>query len=237
MPISNIFLPAITPVPQEVPYAPPSTPNFLDQVVFSDDAMVVINKPTGLLSVPGIGLAKLDCALTRLSLHFGDLHIVHRLDMATSGLLVFARSKETLKQLHAQFRESVVEKVYEAIVAGKIESKRVAIDAPIGRDWEHRPLQKIDFQQGKPSITHLTVLKAQAKLTPNLNATRVELAPQTGRTHQLRLHMRHIGHPILGDDWYGDKNSAPRLLLHAKRLSFVHPGTGERLTVESPPDF
>ena len=233
MTASYLSLPEIAPVPQEVPYVPPITPNFLDYVVFSDALLVVVNKPSGLLSVPGMGAEKLDCALTRLAPHFGELHIVHRLDMATSGLLVFARSKAALKHLHAQFREGTVDKVYEAIVAGKPSPARQTIDAPIGRDWDRRPLQKIDFQAGKPSITLLSVMHAE----PSMNATRVELAPQTGRTHQLRLHMRHIGHPILGDDWYGDKNSAPRLLLHAKRLSLVHPATGERLSFNNPATF
>lgn len=228
----DINMPAIVPVP-EVPYVPPITPNFLDYVVFSDAHLVVVNKPTGLLSVPGIGEAKLDCALTRLTPHFGELHIVHRLDMATSGLLVFARNKIALKHLHAQFRDSTVDKVYEAVVAGHVQSMRLTIDAPIGRDWIHRPLQKIDFRDGKPSKTELIVMSYEASADGQLHATRVQLEPSTGRTHQLRLHMRHIGHPILGDEWYGDKASAPRLLLHAKRLCIVHPATGERETFES----
>jgi tRNA pseudouridine32 synthase / 23S rRNA pseudouridine746 synthase len=207
--------------------------NALDAVVFSDAHIVVVNKPTGLLSVPGIGADKLDCALTRLMPHFGELHIVHRLDMATSGLLMFARTKAALKHLHAQFRDGTVDKAYEAVVAGKIETMELAIDAPIGRDWINRPLQKIDFKEGKPSKTELSVMGYE----PHHNATRVTLRPQTGRTHQLRLHMMHIQHPILGDDWYGDKASAPRLLLHAKNLSVTHPATNERQTFSAAPDF
>ncbi len=119
----------------QVPYHPPQVDNFLNTVVFSDADLVVTNKPTGLLSVPGIGEEKLDCALTRLAAHFGELHIVHRLDMATSGLLVFARHKEALKDLHKQFREGTVDKAYEAVVAGSIEGERLTIDVPIGKDW------------------------------------------------------------------------------------------------------
>jgi tRNA pseudouridine32 synthase / 23S rRNA pseudouridine746 synthase len=208
-------------------------PNVLSAVVFSDAHIVVVNKPTGLLSVPGIGADKLDCVLTRLVPYFGELHIVHRLDMATSGLLIFARSKAALKHLHAQFRDGTVGKAYEAVVAGNIRTLRLVIDAPIGRDWINRPLQKIDFKEGKPSKTELSVMRYE----PHNNATRVTLEPHTGRTHQLRLHMMHIQHPILGDDWYGDKASAPRLLLHAKNLSVTHPVTNQRQTFSASPEF
>ena len=216
----------------QVPYHPPQIDNFKDTVVFSDADLVVTNKPTGLLSVPGIGADKLDCALTRLAVHFGELHIVHRLDMATSGLLVFARHKEALKDLHKQFREGTVDKAYEAVVAGNVEGERLTIDVPIGKDWVNRPLQKIDFRTGKPSKTELVVMQHE----PN-NCTRVTLIPHTGRTHQLRLHMMHIKHPILGDEWYGDKTSAPRLLLHAKALAFAHPVPQARLMFEAAADF
>ena len=230
-----VTLPAIAPaslVPQ-IPYYPPRMDNVLDAVVFSDPHIVVFNKPTGLLSVPGVGADKLDCALTRLAAHFGELHIVHRLDMATSGLLMFARNKAALKHLHAQFRDGTVDKAYEAVVAGNIQTMQLVIDAPIGRDWINRPLQKIDLAEGKPSKTELSVMQYDASRL----ATRVTLAPQTGRTHQLRLHMMHIGHSILGDDWYGDKTSAPRLLLHAKQITITHPASNMRQTFESSPDF
>ena len=225
---------------KQVPYHPPQIDNFLNTVVFSDADLVVTNKPTGLLSVPGIGEEKLDCALTRLAVHFGELHIVHRLDMATSGLLVFARHKEALKDLHKQFREGTVDKAYEAIVAGKVEQERLTIDVPIGKDWVNRPLQKIDFRTGKPSKTELVVMRRESREGSDgttQNATRVTLIPHTGRTHQLRLHMMHIKHPILGDEWYGDKASAPRLLLHAKQISFAHPVTQKQMTFEAGPDF
>ncbi len=201
------------------------------KLVHIDKHVIVAVKPAGLLAVPGRGADKQDCLSARLAAEFGEIHIVHRLDQATSGVMVFARTLAALRDLHAQFRTGMVDKAYEAIVAGNVASARFTIDAPIGKDWVNRPLQKIDFKEGKPSKTELEVMNRE---TDN---TRVALIPHTGRTHQLRLHMMHIKHPILGDKWYGDKASAPRLLLHAKQISFLHPSTQKKMVFESKPDF
>lgn len=185
--------------------------------LYRDDWLLVVNKPAGLLSVPGRGEDKQDCLSSRVQEKFPDALIVHRLDMATSGLLVFARGIEMQRQLSAMFHNREVSKRYVAIVAGKLQPDEGEINLPIGADWNERPLRKIDEATGKPSLTRYRVLSREA------NTTRVELEPVTGRTHQLRVHMRAADHPILGDALYGEVTSAPRLLLHAQSLSFVHP--------------
>lgn len=184
---------------------------------YRDDWLLVVNKPAGLLSVPGRGEDKQDCLSSRVQETFPDALIVHRLDMATSGLLVFARGIEMQRQLSAMFHNREVSKRYVAIVAGKLQPDEGEINLPIGADWNERPLRKIDEATGKPSLTRYRVLSREA------DTTRVELEPVTGRTHQLRVHMRAAGHPILGDALYGEAASAPRLLLHAQTLSFFHP--------------
>jgi tRNA pseudouridine32 synthase/23S rRNA pseudouridine746 synthase len=187
-------------------------------LIYHDEWLLIANKPAGLLSVSGRGADKQDCLATRLQQLFPDVLTVHRLDMATSGLMIFARGAHMQRLLSEQFRERKVDKRYVAIVSGELPSAQGEVNLPIIADWPNRPLQKIDAS-GKYSLTRYSLL-AYDKAN---NASRVLLEPITGRTHQLRVHMAAIGHPILGDALYGDVGSAPRLLLHASSLSFIHP--------------
>ncbi|MDP1593107.1 MAG: RluA family pseudouridine synthase [Gallionella sp.] len=200
-------------------------------LIYCDEWLLVVNKPAGLLSVPGRGEDKQDCLSSRLQHEFPDALVVHRLDMATSGLLIFARGAAMQSRLSGMFRERLVSKRYVAVVAGVLEEDDGQIDLPIGADWPNRPRQKIDATQGKHSLTLYRVL------TRNAETTRLELEPVTGRTHQLRVHMTAIGHPILGDALYGNQASAPRLLLHAQSLGFPHPVSNMPLRLECPAPF
>lgn len=215
-------------------YAPP--PHRGLEMVYRDDALLVLAKPAGLLSVPGRGEERQDCLATRVQAEYPDALVVHRLDMATSGLLVMARGAGMQRRLSEMFREREVEKRYVALVAGQLSAAEGAVDLPLIADWPKRPRQKVDREIGKPSLTLFRVLG----YAPEWDATRVELTPVTGRSHQLRVHMLSLGHPILGDELYGDSPSrqrAGRLLLHASRLSFAHPLGGDRLEFCSPPPF
>lgn len=201
------------------------------EVVYRDEALLLVNKPAGLLAVPGRGADKQDSLSTRVQQQFPDALVVHRLDMATSGLLVFARGSSMQSRLSQLFRERAVAKRYIAVVAGRLLSAAGEVSLPIGADWAQRPLRRIDTEHGKPSLTRYRVLVQGA------DECRVEMEPVTGRTHQLRVHMAALGHPILGDALYGDEASAPRLLLHACKLDFVHPLTGAALQFDSSPPF
>ncbi|WP_298622614.1 pseudouridine synthase [uncultured Zoogloea sp.] len=214
-------------------YAPPAGPL---KIVHRDEALIVLDKPSGLLSVPGRGPAHADSLASRVQAEFPDARIVHRLDMATSGLIVLARGAAMERALSIAFQKRQVEKLYVAVVAGQIAEDSGEIDLPLITDWPNRPRQKVDFELGKPSLTGFEVLARDAAR----NTSRVALTPHTGRSHQLRVHLLAIGHPILGDDLYGDaasRTAAPRLLLHATRLALPHPLSGAQLTLESPPDF
>lgn len=200
-------------------------------LVYRDDSVIVVNKPTGLLSVPGRDADNMDNLTTRVQKEYPDALSVHRLDMSTSGLIVLARGKEMHRRMSAIFRDRQVGKRYIAIVAGQM-GDAGEVDLPLGSDWPNRPRQKVDFTIGKPSLTQYRLLTHNK----GTNNSRVELEPLTGRTHQLRVHMAAIGHPISGDTLYGGCTSE-RLLLHACSLSFPHPLSGERLTLESEPPF
>ncbi len=202
-------------------------------LVFQDPHLLIVNKPAGLLSVPGRGEDKQDCFSTQLQQIYTDALTVHRLDMATSGLMIFARGAEMQRALSELFRVRDVEKRYVAIVSGKLASSSGEVNLPLIADWPNRPLQKVDCQLGKPSLTHYSLLAFDEAS----NTSRISLTPVTGRTHQLRLHMSAIGHPILGDALYGDIASAPRLFLHACFLSFTHPISSELLNFISEPLF
>ncbi|OGS80144.1 MAG: RNA pseudouridine synthase [Gallionellales bacterium GWA2_55_18] len=204
-------------------------------LIYRDASLIVVNKPAGLLAVPGRGADKQDCVASRVQAEFPDALVVHRLDMATSGLLLFARGAEMQRLLSRRFRERAVQKRYVAVVAGSLKSPTGEIDLPLIADWPNRPRQKVDHESGKPSLTRYRILAHDAAT----DTTRVELEPVTGRTHQLRVHLAAIGHPILGDALYGEKNgdSAERLLLHASMLCFIHPLGGEPLSLASDPPF
>jgi tRNA pseudouridine32 synthase/23S rRNA pseudouridine746 synthase len=214
-------------------YRPP-TNNHLD-LIYRDDTLLVVSKPAGLLAVPGRGEDKQDCLATRIQQEFPDALVVHRLDMATSGLMLFARGVEMQQRLSQMFRTRQVQKRYVAIVAGKMEQATGEVNLPIVADWPNRPLRKIDVESGKPSLTRFRLLALDAVK----DTSRVELEPVTGRTHQLRVHMAEIGHPILGDTLYGAMAgvSSERLLLHASKLGFVHPHSDDLLTLVSETSF
>ena len=203
-------------------------------VIYRDKTIVVVDKPTSLLSVPGIGLDKLDCVAVRVASAVEGARIVHRLDRDTSGVMIMANDKDSHRELSRQFQDREVKKTYEAIVAGVVEKDSGQIDLPIRKDMDKPPRQCVDHHRGRPSLTRWKVID---RLT---DRTRLALYPKTGRSHQLRLHLREIGHPILGDDLYAtpeQQNMSDRLLLHSVSLSIVHPTTTKPMTFESPLPF
>lgn len=209
-----------------------------EQVLHADEHIVVLLKPAGLLCVPGRGADKQDCLSARAQLAWPDALVVHRLDMATSGLVLMARGAPAQRLLGDAFANRQVGKRYVAIVDGHLEAgppgEWALIDLPIAADWPNRPLRVIDSERGKASQTRFRPLAWED------GATRLELEPVTGRTHQLRVHLRALGHPILGDALYAPPEvqaRAPRLLLHASELSFPHPASGQRMTFASPAPF
>ena len=206
-------------------YLPPAHTGL--DIVYVDESLLVLNKPAGLLSVPGRGEGMDDCLASRAQAEFPEALMVHRLDMATSGLLVLARGKEIHRQLSIQFQDRLVEKRYLAIVAGVLAHESGEIDLPLICDWPNRPRQKVDFTVGKPSLTGYRLISRDSAA----NTSRVELSPVTGRSHQLRVHMAALGHPILGDDLYGGPafELSERLLLHAMDLALPHPLSGTML--------
>ena len=201
---------------------------------------MVLDKPAGLLTVPGRGEDKQDCLAARARSLWPDALVVHRLDMATSGLVVMGRGPVMQRRLSIAFQERAVQKRYEAVVAGVMAAPAAGggwgvIDLPLSADWPNRPRQKID-PHGRPCVTRWRVLEAE----PARQRTRVELEPVTGRSHQLRVHLSGIGHAILGDTLYApspDAARAPRLLLHAKTLAFAHPASGAALRFDSDVPF
>jgi tRNA pseudouridine32 synthase/23S rRNA pseudouridine746 synthase len=205
-------------------------------LVHRDEWLVAIDKPAGLLSVPGRGAEKADCMSARVQRAYPDALVVHRLDMATSGLFLMARGAQMQRQLSAAFAGRAVRKHYVAVVAGLLASDAGEVELPLGADWPNRPRQVVDHDKGKPSRTRWHVLDRDAAA----NTTRVELQPETGRSHQLRVHMQAIGHPILGDALYAPHDVvalSPRLLLHAAGLAFAHPATGEDIVLSCPAPF
>jgi len=197
-----------------------------------DDALLLAEKPAGLLSVPGRAEENRDCVVARLQAHYPDALTVHRLDQVTSGLLLHARGKAMQAALSAQFERRQVGKRYEALVQGLVEDESGEIALPLICDWPNRPKQKVDFELGKPALTRWRVMTRDA----DAQCTRLELEPVTGRSHQLRLHLASIGHPIVGDVLYGAAPAA-RVCLHARSLAFVHPRSGQTMVFESPVPF
>ena len=216
-----------------IEYNPPQEP-WLD-LVYRDDYIAVVNKPSGLLSVPGNQPQYYDSAMSRVKEKYGFCEPAHRLDMATSGILLFALSKAADRELKRQFREREPKKYYQALVWGHVAQDHGVVELPLICDWENRPRQKICFERGKRAVTFYDVLQRY----PN-NTTRVKLTPITGRSHQLRLHMLALGQPILGDKFYAHpqaKALSPRLCLHAESLQIQHPITGEMMEFTAPVGF
>ncbi len=206
-------------------------------IIYLDEKLCAVSKPSGLLSVPG--KTEPDCMESRLQKHIADARTIHRLDMDTSGVLLYARDPDTHRNLGLQFERRKTSKTYISVVWGHIKDDQGTIDLPLICDWPNRPRQKVDHEIGKPAQTHWRVME-RTHTADNHPMTRIELTPITGRSHQLRVHMLELGHPILGDDLYAHNdalNAAPRLCLHAQSLSFHHPDGGHIITCFDPCPF
>lgn len=220
---------------QERPYIVPVCEEPIN-TLYQDEYIIVLEKPALLLSTPGRHPLNRDSVLTRLQSQFNFANLAHRLDLDTSGILVAGLEKKALANLNEQFAKRQVDKEYIAVLDGIVEQDQGVIDLPLMTDWPNRPLQKVCFDDGKPSITEYTVLERDHQ---NLS-TRVIFKPITGRSHQLRLHSSSIGHAILGCDMYAPMDAyqkSERLLLHAQKLAFNHPITQKRLSFECPAPF
>ncbi len=218
--------------PPPFTYHPPQEP-FLE-IVHRDEAILLLNKPSGLLSVPGKSAVHKDCLETRARSRFPNAKPVHRLDMDTSGLLLMGLGEGAHRYLSIGFERRLVQKTYIALVYGHVSEVEGRVDQPLICDWPNRPRQMICLQRGKSSQTKWQVMGFEGE------HTRLQLTPLTGRSHQLRVHMASLGHPILGDKFYAHeeaKAAAPRLCLHARHLSFRHPENGERVAFEAPCPF
>jgi tRNA pseudouridine32 synthase/23S rRNA pseudouridine746 synthase len=206
------------------------------EILYEDEHLLVVNKPEFLLTVPGRAPENKDCVITRLQKNYPEAVIVHRLDLDTSGLLIVPIQREAMSHIARQFQERKIQKRYEAIVWGKVKESSGTIALPIKADWENRPLQMIHFEGGKRALTHYRRLDYCEKT----DQTRLNLVPVTGRSHQLRIHCREIGHPIIGCDMYAHEEAlraSERLLLHACEISFTHPATKKAIHVESTVPF
>ena len=214
----------------EFVYSPPNTPL---ELIHEDHELLVVNKPAGLLSVPGKGDHLKDCLITRLQAAFPEALLVHRLDMDTSGVIVFARTPAAQRHLGLQFEKRMMKKSYLALVWGQVDGKEGVIDLPLIVDWPNRPLQKVCHETGRAAVTEWKVLRHDE------TSTRMRLFPQTGRSHQLRVHMRELGHPVLGDPFYatGPARDFPRLMLHAETLRLRHPDGGRGMTFRAKNPF
>lgn len=210
-------------------YAPPQDPLV---ILHQDHEILIVDKPAGLLSVPGKGEHLADCLMSRIEAVFPTGLLVHRLDRDTSGVVVFALTPHAQRHLGLQFEKRYTKKTYVARVWGEMETKTGTIDLPLIVDWPNRPLQHVDHVNGKPAITDYRVVRTGG------GESRVRLYPKTGRSHQLRVHMKEIGHPILGDPFYatGPARDYPRMMLHSETLQFRHPdgGAGVRFTAKAP---
>ena len=210
-------------------------------IVHVDPHLVVVDKPAALPSVPGRTPELQDCAAARVQALYADALVVHRLDMATSGLLLFARGLQAQRVLNRAFEERQVEKAYVAVVRGRPSQVRGSIDLPLIADWPRRPRQIVDHERGKASLTHWELLEPQGLQDPKAqDCARLHLRPVTGRSHQLRVHLAAIGHPILGDDLYADEDTrarSDRLLLHATDVVFAHPESRQPVRFHSDAPF
>ncbi|SFS20177.1 RluA family pseudouridine synthase [Yoonia litorea] len=210
-------------------YTPPQEPLSL---LHEDHEVLLVDKPSGLLSVPGKGPHLADCLMARVQVAFPTALLVHRLDRDTSGVMIFALTPHAQRHLGLQFEKRQTKKTYVARVWGEIAERTGTVDLPLIVDWPNRPKQMVDRENGKPAVTDWRVVRAKG------GETRVRLMPKTGRSHQLRVHMLALGHPILGDPFYatGAARDHPRLMLHSETLQFRHPdgGQGMRVTAKAP---
>ncbi len=211
-------------------YAPPAE---APAILHADHEILVVGKPAGLLSVPGRGEGKADCLIERLRGAFPTILLVHRLDQDTSGVMVFGLTPHAQRHLSKQFEDRKVKKAYVARLAGRLQPATGRVDLPLIVDWPNRPRQKVDHDEGRPAQTDWRVIRASD------DETRVRLFPLTGRSHQLRVHMAELGHPILGDPLYAQGAAAdhPRLMLHAESLRFRHPDSGIQQSFSLPAPF
>ncbi|MGH1424219.1 MAG: pseudouridine synthase [Pseudooceanicola sp.] len=211
-------------------YAPPDTP--LD-IIHEDHEIILVNKPAGLLSVPGKGAHLADCLLSRLKTAFPSTLLVHRLDRDTSGIMVFALTPHAQRHLGLQFEHRRTRKTYVARLWGEMADKTGTVDLPLCVDWPNRPRQHVDHENGRPAQTDWRVMRARD------GETRVRLMPKTGRSHQLRVHMLALGHPILGDPFYatGHARDHPRMMLHSEELRLLHPDGGKGHTFRAKAPF
>jgi len=218
------------PVPGEPAYAPPDAPL---RVVHQDSAILVLDKPAGLLTVPGRGADKADCLIARAAQRWPGVRLVHRLDRDTSGLVVLALTLQAQADLGRQFEARGIDKRYVARVRGVPEGGKGRIELPLTVDWPNRPRQMVCHATGRPAVTDWRRIAVEG------DTARLQLRPLTGRSHQLRVHMLALGHPILGDTLYdpGFAANYPRLMLHAERLGLTHPATGARLSLHAPAPF
>ena len=207
-------------------YNPPQEPL---KILHHDHQVLLVDKPSGLLSVPGKGAHLSDCLIERVQRVFPEALLVHRLDRDTSGVMIFALSPAAQKHLGQQFEKRRTKKTYVAEVWGKVVPRTGTVDLPLIVDWENRPKQKVDHENGRAAQTDWRVVRHTE------NGTRMRLYPKTGRSHQLRVHMLEIGHPILGDPFYatGRARQAPRLMLHAENLRFLHPDGGAGISISA----
>ncbi|MGF1697309.1 bifunctional tRNA pseudouridine(32) synthase/23S rRNA pseudouridine(746) synthase RluA [Vibrio lamellibrachiae] len=213
-------------------YTPPTDP-WID-IVYEDDDILAVNKPPGLLSVPGRLAEHYDSMWSRLVVEYPEIQVVHRLDMSTSGLMLLAKNKDAERSLKKQFQYRLTHKIYYARVWGNVDQDDGEVDLPLICDWPNRPRQKVCFEDGKPSQTKYQVVEREEKTSI------VRLLPITGRSHQLRVHMQALGYSIVGDEFYAPPEAlefSPRLELHAAELSFYHPATNKRQSIFVPCDF
>ena len=215
-------------------YAPPDTPLTL---IHTDHQILLVDKPSGLLSVPGKGPHLADCLLSRVQAAFPEALLVHRLDRDTSGVMVFAMTPHAQRHLGLQFEKRQMKKTYIARLAGELAEKTGTVDLPLIVDWPNRPLQMVDHENGKPAQTEWRVMRLEK--ADGADTTRVRLMPRTGRSHQLRVHMKALGHPILGDPFYseGPARAFPRLMLHSESLRLRHPDGGVGVTFKAKVPF
>lgn len=218
--------------PRPFDYVPPPAGPL--PLLHIDDDLLVLDKPSGLLTVPGNRPERADCLESRVQAEYPEARIIHRLDMDTSGVIVLARTAHAQRHIGLQFEKRQTRKAYEALVWGEMSEAAGQVDQPLITDWPNRPKQHIDPEHGRHAITNWKALERGD------GWTRVSLSPLTGRSHQLRVHMTHLGHPILGDNLYAHAQALaarPRLCLHAKCLGLRHPADGRTLEFDSPVPF